>query len=315
MKAYLDIINTVSNDGDIKSDRTNTGTISKFGLQFRHNLQDGFPLLTTKKLHVKSIVGELLWFIGCHMKDSRYSHLPKTNVQYLKDNGISIWNEWCDENGDLGNIYGEQYTHWKTNNGNYINQIDELINQLKTNPDSRRMIVMAWNVGELDNMKLPPCHFGYQCYSQKMSYIERNKQFEKYCIENQIDYANMTMNDIQLMMVNINFPTRKLSLKWFQRSVDTFLGLPYNIASYALLTHMLAQQTNHIVYELIGDLGDTHIYRNHMEYVEQQLLRVPSNLPTLKLNHKNSIYDYEFSDVIISDYIAQPNWKNVQIAI
>lgn len=304
MLQYLELLKDIKDNGRIKTDRTGTGTISVFGRYFRHNLQQGFPLLTTKKLHMKSIIGELLWFIGCHMKDDRYKNLPKTNTRYLNDNGISIWNEWQDQDGNLGNVYGKNYTNWQTTDGREINQISEIINQLKTNPDSRRMMVSAWNVGELDKMALPPCHYGYQVYSHEMTPSERFNAYSNQC----------NVNGLIIGDVPVDFPYRKLSLKWSQRSVDTFLGLPFNIASYALLTHILAQETNHVVGELIGDLGDVHIYSNHINYVVEQLQRQPHQLPEIKIN-KKSIYDYEITDFEILNYISYPNWKNVPIAV
>src|SRR5574344_1547287 len=249
MKQYLDLLNRVMNEGVRKEDRTGTGTISVFGHQMRFNMADGFPTLTTKKLHLKSIIYELLWFLN-----------GDTNVKYLQDNGVRIWNEWADANGDLGHIYGYQWRSWPDYNGGHIDQITDVVNTIKNNPDSRRMIVSALNVADLNNMNLPPCHAMFQCY-----------------------VAN-----------------GELSLQLYQRSADIFLGVPFNIASYALLTHMLAQQCNLEVGDFIWTGGDCHIYNNHFEQVETQLARQPHAYPTLKILRKpDSIFDYQYEDFVV----------------
>jgi thymidylate synthase len=326
MKQYLDLLRDIKENGVLQENRTGTDSISVFGRQIRFNLEDGFPLLTTKKLHTKSIIYELLWFLGIHMKDERYKDLPLTNIKYLKDNGVSIWDEWADKDGNLGKIYGYQWTNWdkykyvKTfGSSDYdiknspINQIDNIIDQLKNNPNSRRIIVSAWNPGQLDEMNLPPCHYGFQCDSVKMKDSERYMKWIEYQKIHRLEDTGMSA---EAAMDHYNFPTRKLSLMWNQRSCDTFLGIPYNIASYAFLTHMLAMVTNHIPYEVIGNLGNTHLYMNHMEYVNKQLEREIKQLPTLKINRKvTDIYDFKFEDFEIIDYDPYPNWKNVPIAV
>ena len=233
MRQYLDLLNHVLDHGDKKEDRTGTGTISVFGYQMRFDLSEKFPLLTTKKVHLKSVIHELLWFLK-----------GSTNIGYLKENGVSIWDEWADENGDLGPVYGSQWRSWQTSDGRTIDQISNLIENIKNNPDSRRLIVSAWNVGEVDKMKLPPCHCFFQFY---------------------------VAND-------------KLSCQLYQRSADIFLGVPFNIASYALLTLMIAQVTNLAPGEFVHTLGDAHIYSNHFEQVKQQLSREAKDLPIMKIN-------------------------------
>lgn len=270
MKSYLDLLGDVLENGAQKGDRTGTGTISVFGRQFRHDLSKGFPLLTTKKLHFKSIVNELIWFLG-----------GDTNVKWLNENGVKIWNEWATEDGDLGPVYGKQWTAWPTKDGGTINQIDYVVNALKTNPNSRRILFHGWNVEYLPDekvspqenarqgkMALPPCHLLYQFY----------------VVDN------------------------KLSAHLFIRSSDTFLGLPYNTASLACLTHMLAQQCDLDVGEIVISLSDVHIYSNHMEQVKTQLTREPRQLPELKLLRKPaSIYDYKFEDFEVVGYDPHPH--------
>lgn len=259
MKQYHDYLKFILENGIKKEDRTGTGTISIFGYQMRFDLSKGFPLVTTKKLHFKSIAHELLWFLS-----------GATNIKYLNDNGVKIWNEWADENGNLGKIYGYQWRNWESKSGEKIDQISELIQQIKTNPDSRRLIVSAWNVGELKNMALPPCHAFFQLY----------------------------------------VADGKLSCMLTQRSCDSFLGVPYNIASYSLLTHMIAQQCNLEVGEFIWSGGDCHIYTNHIEQVKFQLTRKPYELPKLIINKKpDSIFDYKYDDFEILDYKAHPHIK------
>ena len=257
MKQYHDLLQRVINEGTEKSDRTGTGTMSVFGHQMRFDLSEGFPMLTTKKLHLKSIVYELLWFLN-----------GDTNVKYLQDHGVRIWNEWADSDGDLGHIYGYQWRSWPDYNGGHIDQITDVVNTIKNNPDSRRMIVSAWNVADLNNMNLPPCHAFFQFY-----------------------VAN-----------------GKLSLQLYQRSADIFLGVPFNIASYALLLKMMAQVTNLEVGEFVHTLGDAHIYTNHLEQVKLQLTRDFRPLPQLKINpDKHSIFDFEFEDFEVIGYDPHPH--------
>jgi thymidylate synthase len=245
--------------GAQKTDRTGTGTLSVFGHQMRFDLAEGFPLLTTKKLHLRSIIHELLWFLN-----------GETNTKYLKDNGVSIWDEWADENGDLGPIYGYQWRHWPTRDGREVDQIQQVLKQLKETPDSRRIIVSAWNVGEIPRMKLPPCHAFFQFY----------------------------------------VADGKLSCQMYQRSADIFLGVPFNIASYALLTHMFAQQTGYDVGDFIWTGGDCHLYSNHLEQVKEQLSRTPYPPPRLEIKRKpESIFDYRFEDFEIVGYQSHPHIK------
>jgi len=259
MKQYLELLNHVLNNGTKKEDRTGTGTISTFGYQMRFNLENGFPLLTTKKLHVKSIIHELLWFLK-----------GETNVKYLQENGVRIWNEWADENGELGHIYGYQWRSWPTPEGGHIDQISEVIDQIKNNPDSRRMLVSAWNVGELDKMNLPPCHILFQFYVSE----------------------------------------GKLSCQLYQRSADIFLGVPFNIASYALLTMMVAQVTGLKPGDFVHTLGDAHIYTNHIDQVKLQLTREPYSLPDMKINPAvKSIFDFKYEDFELMNYQAHPHIK------
>ena len=261
MKQYLDLLDRILKEGVRKEDRTGTGTISVFGHQMRFNMEDGFPLLTTKKLHLKSIIHELLWFLN-----------GDTNVKYLQDNGVRIWNEWADENGDLGHIYGYQWRSWPDYEGGHIDQISEVVNTLKTNPDSRRIIVNAWNVGDIKNMNLPPCHAFFQFY----------------------------------------VADGKLSLQLYQRSADTFLGVPFNIASYALLLKMMAQVCGLKEGDFVHTLGDAHIYVNHLEQVREQLSRDPRHLPTMKINPDvKSIFDFKYEDFELSDYDPHPHIKGV----
>lgn len=257
MKQYLDLLQHVLDHGILKEDRTGTGTHSVFGYQMRFNLQDGFPLLTTKKLHLKSIIHELLWFLK-----------GDTNVKYLQENGVRIWNEWADENGDLGHIYGYQWRSWPDYDGGHIDQIKEAIDTIQNNPDSRRIIVSAWNVADLPQMNLSPCHAFFQFY-----------------------VAN-----------------GKLSLQLYQRSADIFLGVPFNIASYALLLMMVAQVTGLEAGDFVHTLGDAHIYNNHIEQVREQLSREPRALPKMKLNpNVKSIFDFKYEDFELTDYNPHPH--------
>jgi thymidylate synthase len=259
MKQYLDLLNHVRDHGRPRADRTGTGTQSVFGYQMRFNLEEGFPVVTTKKLHLKSIIHELLWFLA-----------GDTNVKYLQDNGVRIWNEWADENGNLGHIYGYQWRSWPTPEGNSVDQISQLIHDIKTNPTSRRLIVSAWNVGELDKMNLPPCHLLFQFYVNE----------------------------------------GKLSCQLYQRSADIFLGVPFNIASYALLTMMVAQVTGLKPGDFVHTFGDAHIYNNHLEQVELQLSRTPMALPQLKINPDvKSIFDFKYDDFELINYQSHPHIK------
>ena len=257
MKQYLDLLDRILREGTLKGDRTGTGTVSLFGHQMRFDLQEGFPLLTTKKLHLKSIIYELLWFLK-----------GDTNIKYLQDHGVRIWNEWADEQGDLGPIYGHQWRSWPDYDGGAIDQIAEAIDTIKHNPDSRRMIVCAWNVAEVERMALPPCHTLFQFY----------------------------------------VADGRLSLQLYQRSADTFLGVPFNIASYALLLLMMAQVTGLKPGEFIHTTGDTHIYTNHMEQVKLQLTRTPRPLPRVWLNPEvKSIFDFQYEDIRLEDYDPWPH--------
>lgn len=256
MKQYLDYLSHILDNGIQKKDRTGTGTISTFGYQMRFNLQEGFPIVTTKKIHLRSVIHELLWFLR-----------GDTNIKYLKDNGVRIWDEWADEQGELPSIYGKQWRRWETADGRVIDQVSQVIEQIKANPDSRRLIVTAWNVGEIDKMALPPCHALFQFY---------------------VAGGN-------------------LSCQLYQRSADSFLGVPFNISSYALLTHMIAQQCNLGVGEFIWTGGDCHIYLNHIEQVRLQLSRTPYPLPELVIKRKpSSIFDYQFEDFEIINYESHP---------
>lgn len=261
MKQYLDLLNRIMTEGTQKGDRTGTGTISIFGNQMRFNLEDGFPLLTTKKLHLKSIIHELLWFLN-----------GDTNVKYLQDNGVRIWNEWADENGELGPVYGHQWRSWPDYNGGTIDQIQGIVDQLKNNPDSRRMIVSAWNVAEVDRMALPPCHTMFQFY----------------------------------------VADGRLSLQLYQRSADTFLGVPFNIASYALLLQMMAQVSGLKAGDFIHTTGDTHLYLNHLEQAKLQLTREPRPLPKMLINPDvKNIFDFKYEDFQLTDYDPWPHIKAV----
>ena len=259
MRQYLDLMRHVLDNGVKKEDRTGTGTISVFGYQMRFNLAEGFPLVTTKKLHLRSIIHELLWFLR-----------GDTNVKYLHNNNVTIWDEWADDNGDLGPIYGYQWRSWPTADGRHIDQISDVLTQLRTNPDSRRIIVSAWNVGEIQNMALPPCHAFFQFYVAE----------------------------------------GKLSCQLYQRSADIFLGVPFNIASYALLTMMIAQVCDLRLGDFVHTLGDAHLYLNHLEQTQEQLSRTPYPLPTMTLNPDiKSLFDFTFDDFALSDYQHHPHIK------
>ncbi len=326
-KVYHDLLKDILENGHQKGDRTGTGTKSVFGRQIRFNMKDGFPLLTTKKLHTKSIIHELIWFLS-----------GDTNIEYLQENKVSIWDEWADMMGDLGPVYGKQWVDWsgKTQMGlsaeknaegyyeyienktNGINQIKNLINSLNKTPDSRRIMVSAWNVGEIEQMALPPCHYGFQVWTRELSHDERFEIYKNNGAEGRELQDHITgVNFKQFHFDNANVPKREISLMWNQRSVDTFLGLPFNIASYGMLLEMIAQQTNMVPGELVGNLGDVHLYDNHISFVEAQLTRTSKTdvLPKLNLNKADSIFDYKFEDFEIVNYDAHHNWKNVPIAV
>ena len=259
MKQYLELMQKILDEGAQKGDRTGTGTLSLFGHQMRFNLADGFPLVTTKKCHVKSIIYELLWFLN-----------GDTNIKYLKDHGVSIWDEWADENGELGPVYGHQWRSWKSADGKVVDQISNAVNDIKNNPNSRRIIVSAWNAGEIDKMALAPCHALFQFY-----------------------VAN-----------------NKLSCQLYQRSCDVFLGVPFNIASYSLLTHMMAQQCDLDVGDFVWTGGDVHLYSNHLDQAKLQLSRTPKSLPVLRIKRRpNSIFEYQFEDFEIENYDPYPAIK------
>lgn len=259
MRQYLDLVQNILDHGVKKGDRTGTGTLSMFGYQMRFNLQDGFPLLTTKKLHLKSIIYELIWFLN-----------GDTNIKYLNDHGVRIWDEWADEDGELGPVYGAQWRSWNTGDGRSVDQISQVIEQIKTNPNSRRLIVSAWNVAEIENMALPPCHTLFQFY-----------------------VAN-----------------GRLSCQLYQRSADVFLGVPFNIASYALLTMMIAQVCDLEAGDFVHTLGDAHLYLNHLEQARLQLTRQPYPLPQMRINPAvKSIFDFEYADFELLKYQAHPSIK------
>ena len=261
MQQYLDLMQRVMKEGALKEDRTGTGTKSVFGHQMRFDLSKGFPCITTKKLHLRSIIYELLWFLK-----------GETNIKYLKENGVRIWDEWADKNGELGHVYGYQWRSWPTPDGKHIDQISKVVNTLKKNPDSRRIIVSAWNVGEIEKMALPPCHTFFQFY-----------------------VAN-----------------KKLSCQLYQRSADIFLGVPFNIASYALLTMMIAQVCDLQIGEFIHTLGDAHIYINHFDQTKLQLTRKPKPLPIMKINPKiKNIFEFKYEDFELLDYNPHPHIKGI----
>jgi thymidylate synthase len=259
MQQYLDLLQYILENGVEKADRTGTGTLSVFGTSMRFNLNDGFPLLTTKKIHLKSVIYELLWFLH-----------GESNIKYLKDHGVRIWDEWADAQGELGPVYGVQWRHWKTADGRIIDQISQVIDQIKNNPKSRRLIVNAWNVGDISRMAIPPCHLLFQFY----------------------------------------VASDKLSCQFYQRSADVFLGVPFNIASYALLTMMVAQVCHLGLGDLIQIMGDTHLYLNHLEQARLQLTRKPFPLPTMRLNPDiTSIFDFKYEDFELNNYQSHPSIK------
>jgi len=308
MQQYLDLLRDIKSYGVRKENRTGTATLAVFGRQLRFDLKRGFPLLTTKKIHTKSVIHELLWFLK-----------GDTNVKYLKDNGVKIWNEWADENGELGPVYGKQWVDWTHIEKSVplkgsahlgvrpieisINQVANVQNKLRENPQDRRMIVSAWNVADIPKMNLPPCHMMWHVYSEEIEQDEREMYFGKYLLDNEIELSEPT----HILIEKMNFPKRKLSLLWYQRSNDVFLGSPFNIASYAFLTHMLAQTTNHVVGDLVYMAGDTHLYENHMEQVDLQLSRKPKKLPILLLNpNVKDIFDFNYEDFTIRGYDPHP---------
>jgi len=348
---YQDLLQHILDNGVEKKDRTGTGTLSVFGYQIRHNMKDGFPLLTTKKMAWKTMVTELLWFLR-----------GDTNIKYLVDNNCHIWDgdcykayekqqtnyfipiysqekfidkiktddEFAKKWGELGPVYGKQWRNWKSSkngitlypNGSMgepqktsiistIDQIANLINDLKTNPDSRRLMVNAWNVGELDQMVLPPCHYGFQVYTRELTYKERYKIWFANNYETGMEYNDIIVPDFDNSYY-VPTPSRKISLMWNQRSVDTFLGLPFNIASYGLLLEIIAKEVNMVPDELIGNLGDVHLYLNHIEQAKEQISRTPYELPTLRLPHYTlGIWDYEISDIVdeLINYQSHPTIK------
>ena len=268
MQQYLQLLKKIIDTGNDKSDRTGTGTRSLFGYQMRFDLQKGFPLVTTKKLHLKSIIYELLWFLK-----------GDTNVKYLQENGVRIWDEWADENGNLGPVYGKQWRSWEGANGKTVDQVSDLIKELKTNPDSRRLIISAWNVADLPEMKLMPCHCLFQFYTTPSGSPEAEGR-------------------------------RKLSCQLYQRSADVFLGVPFNIASYALLTMMIAQVCDMDLGEFVHSFGDVHLYKNHFEQAQLQLTRNPFPLPQMKLNPAvKNIFDFKYEDFELGNYQSHPSIK------
>lgn len=306
MKNYLDLLEQITETGKLRADRTGTGTIGIFGKELRFDMAKGFPLLTTKKTHLKSIIHELLWFLK-----------GSDNIQYLHDNGVTIWDEWADENGDLGPIYGYQWRKWRkyvpAGEGLYkvehIDQIANLINKLKTNPDDRRMIVSAWNVAEIDDMNLPPCHHTFHVSTFELTLPERLKIYRSKNLNTPIGYINNDV-DAHARLDGFDIPRRSISLLWIQRSVDTFLGLPFNIASYALLLQMIAQVVNMVPDELICCLGDTHLYKNHLDQTAIQMSREPRVLPRMVLNPAiTNIDDFKFEDFDLQGYDPHPSIK------
>jgi thymidylate synthase len=270
MKQYLDLMKHVLETGAQKHDRTGTGTLSVFGYQMRFNLKEGFPMVTTKKLHLKSIIHELIWFLS-----------GDSNIRYLKENGVRIWDEWADADGNLGPVYGVQWRSWPTPDGGHIDQIAQVVNQIKNNPDSRRMIVSAWNVAEVNQMALPPCHSLFQFY---------------------VEPADAAKGETK----------GKLSCQLYQRSADIFLGVPFNIASYALLTMMVAQVCDLDYGDFIHTLGDAHLYNNHLEQVNLQLSREPRPLPTMKINPDvKDIFSFKFEDFTLESYDSHPHIKGI----
>lgn len=323
MKQYSDLLDRILTEGRPRKDRTGTGTIVVFGHEMKFDMRKGFPLLTTKKVYLRAIIHEMLWFLK-----------GSTNIKYLTDNNVTIWDEWADADGELGPIYGFQWRNWRkysfdpangVNHVAYIDQIANLVKKLQTNPDDRRMMVSAWNVGEIDEMNLPPCHYMFHVATFEMTYEERLQQanydkekfksreewieyWEKRCAD---DNAHTGINwNKNVLLDQIGVPRRWISLRWEQRSVDTFLGLPFNIASYAILLLMLAQIANMVPLELTCSLGDTHLYLNHIEQAKLQLSREPRELPQMELNPKiKNIDDFKFEDFTLLNYDPHPPIK------
>jgi thymidylate synthase len=324
---HTELIKKILKNGHSKNDRTGVGTKSIFGYQMRFKMSDGFPLLTLRKIHTKSLIHEILWFLNAY--DKKYHKFGNTNIRYLLENGVTFWSDWplknynehnekidqksfedkilSDDNfalqwGDLGPVYGHQ---WINSNG--VNQIDKIIEQLKNDPDSRRMIVDSWNVAEIPYMMLPPCHFMFQFYSHQMNSESRFYEFSKWKHNYKIHYKDT--------MEQHNFPTRKLSLQLYIRSNDVGLGQPFNIAEYALLLHMIGQITNMVPYELIYTIGDAHVYNNHIEQLNKMNERFSYDLPTLTLNREiESIYDFRFEDIHINNYKSHSNIR-MEVAV
>jgi thymidylate synthase len=336
-KEYQMLLEYILGNGVEKKDRTGTGTLSIFGWQIRHKMSDGFPLLTTKKMAWKTMVTELLWFLrgdtnikflvdnNCHIWDGdaykRYVNSPEVKIPYSKEdfiNKIKTDKEWEDKWGELGSIYGKQWRRWETDDLDApryehwkkdIDQIQNLINDLKTNPDSRRLLVNAWNVGELDQMVLPPCHYGFQVYTRELTWEERYEIHRKYITDDKLDLVFEFATNENLDKLGV--PTRAISLMWNQRSVDTFLGLPFNIASYGLLLEIIAKAVNMVPDELIGNLGDVHLYSNHIEQAKEQIGREPFELPTItlpsSLQPNSGNWDkLVFEDFYLNDYQSHP---------
>lgn len=310
MRQYLDMLQHVLNNGTDKSDRTGTGTRSVFGYQTRYDLRRGFPLLTTKKLHTKSIIHELLWFLQ-----------GDTNVRYLQENGVKIWDEWADDNGDLGPVYGKQWRSWPSpavfvpdsdfstgeeldNEGDFepgksIDQISNLLHMLRTNPDSRRLIVSAWNPAEVDQMALPPCHCLFQFYTAEIPFDVRRQMVSN----NFSCHIEDDVPTLERLMDRDGVPRRYLDCQLYQRSADVYLGVPFNIASYALLTHMIAHTTNMVARDFVHTFGDLHLYKNHFEQANLQLARSPRALPDLRINRKtDDLFGLKFEDLLIDGY-------------
>jgi thymidylate synthase len=313
---YHRLLLEIMANGKDKSDRTGTGTKSIFDYKIKFDMAHGFPLITTKRLHTKSIIHELLWFLK-----------GSTNTKYLKENGVTIWDEWADKNGDLGPVYGKQWRNWRE--GEYttplgidgpsiwkegIDQIQNAIDTLKNNPDSRRIMVVAYNVGEIDQMALPPCHWAFELYTEELTIDERMEYYYEHNLKNPLleSQARNHTDEQKLQYLSVAgaiypIPKRRLHLKWHQRSVDVGLGLPFNIASYAMLLHMFAQQTNMVPGTLVGDLTNVHIYDNHLEQIKEQMTRGSlAESPTIKLNKAKNIFSYKFEDFEMLDYIAHP---------
>jgi thymidylate synthase len=336
-KQYITLLQDILDYGVEKQDRTGTGTKSIFGYTIRHNMKDGFPLLTTKKMPWKIIVTELLWFLrgdtnikylvdnNCHIWDGdaykNYLNETQHEAAYTKEEFINLIktdHDWAKVWGDLGPVYGKQWRSWEGLNSN-TDQIQNLINDLKTNPDSRRLMVNAWNVGELDSMVLPPCHYGFQVYTRELSQEELRSRYPK--LKEVYDLKSMYIKNIEFenaakardleKQIIKTLPTRAISLMWNQRSADTFLGLPFNIASYGLLLEFIAKAVNMVPDELIGNLGDTHLYLNHIEQAKEQIGRKPYELPTVKLSDRivNDISEYTLDDIILENYQAHPHIK------